>query len=202
MSAGIGKGNRTAYKIIYFIKKRMITHSEEMESDFRGVIIDIETVGDFDNHYGDSRRCRNIRPVVFGFIDSGSLQIYCAEHPDEIERLIRIISETLPELERPLYAFNANFEMSVLFHTLGKEIRFERELNIERYEGKGVCRLGLGIPNYDDPFKDNGYECMKAWWAGEFDNVIAHNRSCLLKERDILLKRGYREPDKLRFVKG
>jgi len=27
-----------------------------------------------------------------------------------------------------------------------------------------------------------------------------HNRSCLLKERDILLKRGFRKPDDLRFI--
>jgi hypothetical protein len=29
---------------------------------------------------------------------------------------------------------------------------------------------------------------------------IRHNRSCLLKERDILMKRGYRPPDNLVFI--
>jgi len=34
----------------------------------------------------------------------------------------------------------------------------------------------------------------------EFDKAIAHNRACLLKERDILIKRGFRKPDELKFV--
>jgi len=38
---------------------------------------------------------------------------------------------------------------------------------------------------------------MYAWQAGEFDKAVAHNRACLMKERDILLKRGYRKPDGL-----
>lgn len=35
----------------------------------------------------------------------------------------------------------------------------------------------------------------------DFKNVVAHNRACLLKERDILLKRGYRTPDKIELVR-
>jgi hypothetical protein len=31
--------------------------------------------------------------------------------------------------------------------------------------------------------------------------AIAHNRSCLLKEKDILLLRGYRKPDELEIIK-
>jgi hypothetical protein len=43
---------------------------------------------------------------------------------------------------------------------------------------------------------------MYAWQNGEFDKAIAHNRACLMKERDILLRRGYRKPDGLAlFVK-
>lgn len=42
---------------------------------------------------------------------------------------------------------------------------------------------------------------MAAWDNGGYNEVIAHNRACLLKERDILLKRGYREPDILEFIK-
>ncbi len=59
----------------------------------------------------------------------------------------------------------------------------------------------LGIPNYDDPFYDKGLWCMNAWHNGEFDKAIAHNRACLLKERDILIKRRFRKPDELKFVR-
>ncbi len=106
----------------------------------------------------------------------------------------------IDSLERPFYAFSTEFERSVLFYELGKEVDFDGELQ-EGRESKANTRNYLGIPNYDDPFYDNGYLCMKAWEGGEFDKAIAHNRACLLKERDILLKRGFRKPDELRFIK-
>ena len=42
---------------------------------------------------------------------------------------------------------------------------------------------------------DKGFDCMNAWLRGNQKQAIQHNRSCLLKERDILLNRGYRLPD-------
>ncbi len=45
-----------------------------------------------------------------------------------------------------------------------------------------------------------GLQCSEAWKRGDVDKAVAHNRSCLLKERDILLERGHRTPDTLRFV--
>ena len=42
-------------------------YSENILSDFKGSIIDLETIGNFLN-YEDSRRYKNIIPVIFGFI--------------------------------------------------------------------------------------------------------------------------------------
>jgi hypothetical protein len=98
--------------------------------------------------------------------------------------------KTMNELERPFYAFNKEFEEGVLFHFLGMEIKFEGELQAREREPKYYAVRELGISNYDDPFNDSGFKCMKAWTKGEIDKAIAHNRSCLLKEKDILLKRG------------
>ena len=50
--------------------------------------------------------------------------------------------------------------------------------------------------------RDNGKLCMEAWQKGQLEKAIAHNRSCLLKERDILLRRGFRKPNQLNFVNG
>ena len=77
---------------------------------------------------------------------------------------------------------------------------FQKELNQEKYESKSRAVSFLGIPQYNDPFNDNGLLCMNAWLKGQTEKAIAHNRSCLLKERDILLKRGTRKPDKLKFI--
>ena len=52
------------------------------------------------------------------------------------------------------------------------------------------CPVEIDIPGF--------IQCIA---NGEFDKAIAHNRACLLKERDILLKRRPREPEELRFVR-
>jgi len=181
-------------------------HKEGIKSNFEGTIIDIETIGDFKEEYTDSRYYKEIIPVIFGFIDKDGLEIHCAKSKESINKLKEKIKTILPKLKRPFHAFNCNFERGVFFHSLDKKVTFERELQKERSEGewhepKWSAVSLLEIPQYDDPFNDKGILCMEAWLRGEIDKAIAHNRSCLLKERDILLKRGFREPDELKFVK-
>ena len=177
----------------------IIEHEEKITSDFEGTIIDIETVGQFRNQYLDSRRYMYIQLVIFGFINRHALHIFCARGMEAVSQLHIKTEELIKTLPRPFYAFNCEFERGVLFYELGRQIEFEGELQ-EGRESKASARSYLGIPNYDDPFYDSGYLCMIAWENGEFDRAIAHNRACLLKERDILLKRGFRKPDELRFV--
>ena len=178
----------------------IIEHKEDVSSDFEGTIIDIETIGEFLNQYPDSRRYKDIQLVIFGFINRQTLQIFCAKGMDAISELREKTEEITNNLERPFYAFNTGFERGVLFYALGRQIDFERELQQGR-ESKASARSYLGIPNYDDPFYDKGILCMLAWEDGEFDKAIAHNRACLLKERDILLQRGFIEPDGMVFVR-
>jgi len=178
----------------------IIEYKEDISSNFEGTIIDIETVGEFLNQYPDSRRYKDIQLVIFGFINRNSLEILCAKGMRTINGLRERTEKIIVSLEKPFYAFNTDFEKSVLFYELGKEIDFGGELQEDR-ESKANARSYLGIPNYDDPFYDKGVLCMQAWKYGEFDRAIAHNRACLLKERDILIKRGFRKPDELRFVR-
>jgi len=178
----------------------IIKHEEPVESDFEGTVIDIETIGEFARHYSDSRQYKDIHLVIFGFINRHALQIFCAEGKGSINELKEEIRKIINRLGRPFYAFNSGFERGVLFHNLGVEIDFDGELNKEKFESKAKAVRELVTPNYDDPFFDNGYLCMEAWESGEFDKAIAHNRACLLKERDILLKRTPRNPDELRCV--
>ena len=179
----------------------IIEHKEDISSNFEGTIIDVETIGEFLNQYSDSRRYKNFRQVIFGFINRYGLQIFCARGMEAISELNGKVEAIIDSLERPFYAFNSEFERSILFYELGKKIDFEGELQQEKYESKANAVRDLGIPNYDDPFYDNGFLCMKAWEAGEFDRAIAHNRACLLKERDILIKRKFRKLDELHSVK-
>ena len=46
----------------------IIEHKEDISSNFEGTIIDIETIGDFDEHYrysNDSREYQDIKQVIF-----------------------------------------------------------------------------------------------------------------------------------------
>lgn len=179
---------------LYFV---LISHSEKTKSLFEGTIIDIETIGEFCYDYDDSRHYQNLTPTIVGYINKDGLNIFCAGGMNAIEELIGKITHTLPYLERPLFAFNCCFEKGVLFHSCGTNIRFKGELNKEKYESKKNAIAILQIPNYGDPFNNIGFECLKAWKKGHYRRAIKHNRSCLLKERDILLKRGYRKPEEL-----
>jgi len=184
------------------IERKEITPS----GSFQGTIIDIETIGDFTRNRSyttsnDSRECENLQQVIFGQINDKKLQIFCAKDREAIEELKSQTERILNSLERPFYAFNTNFESSVWFHHIGITINFDGELQEFKFESKKGAVAELGIPNYDDPFYDVGKLCIEAWHGREFDKAIAHNRACLLKERDILLKRDYREPDKVNFNK-
>ena len=176
-------------------------YSEKIKSDFEGTIIDLETIGYFDDRYVDSRRYRHIIPIIFGFITKEGIRILCAKREDLIPKLKEEIIEVLDTLIRPFYAFNTDFERGVLFNHIGKKIKFEGELNGEKFESKRRVIQSLGIPNYGDPFDDNGLLCSQSWLKGKFENAVSHNRSCLLKERDILLKRGFRKPSTLKFIR-
>ncbi|HEY82878.1 MAG TPA: hypothetical protein G4O01_06270 [Dehalococcoidia bacterium] len=180
----------------------IIRYKEDTASNFEGTIIDIETVGEFNRipqYSNDSRQYANIQQVIFGFINGKGLRVFCAKGTQAIDTLKALTAQLLDRLERPFYAFNTEFESGVLFHQLGRKVIFDGELQEYKYETKSEAVGSLGIPNYEDPFHDQGLLCMKAWENGEFEKAIFHNRACLLKERDILLKRGYRPPSELNF---
>lgn len=181
----------------------MEIYEERLKSEVEGIIIDIETIGEFDNKYkGDSRECRNIIPVIFGYLTKNGLKIYYVEKKNEITQMKKFLVNFIPSLNRPFYAFNCEFESSVLYHFCNINIDFDHELNSKKYESKRDAVRRLGIDNYGDPFDGFGVKCKEAWLRGdEIDKCIKHNRACLLKERDILLKRGFRKPGEIQFIK-
>ncbi len=181
----------------------IIEHREMIISNFGGTIIDIETIGEFDSLYrntNDSRQYKYIKQMIFGFINKQGLHIFYVRERKEIPELNEKVADIMNNLERPFYAFNTDFESGIWFHQLGNKIVFDGELNKEKYESKADAVRSLSISNYDDPFYDKGLLCMQEWRDGGFYRAIAHNRACLLKERDILLKRGSRKPGELIFI--
>jgi hypothetical protein len=174
-------------------------HSERINSCFDGTIIDVESFGGFCRGFGDSREYKDIVPTIFGYINCKELHVLCAMGKPALNELTLRINKLLPVLERPFFAFNCNFEQGVLHHSCSERVIFDGELNQEKYEPKWRAVKTLGIPNHNDPFFDDGSKCMASWLNGDYESSILHNRSCLLKERDILLKRSFRKPDELKL---
>jgi len=177
---------------------------ENAASNIDGTIIDLETIGEFAREYDGSRFYSQLRPVFFGYMTKAGLTIICTERESQIERFLSDLPQIISDLPRPFYSFNTGFEMSVLFHNLGEKIFFDRELQKEKPDGKHESKREavkeLKLDNYNDPFYDDGGLFPPNWKNGNMPDCIAHNRADLLKERDILLKRGFRKPEELHFV--
>jgi len=180
----------------------IITHNETAKSNFSGTIIDIETIGEFSRQYydNDSRQYSTLTPVIVGYITKDELNVLCAKGMDSLDELREQTANVLPSLKKPLFAFQSKFERGVFYHAYGLVVEFHGELNNDSREWKGYACSDLDIPNYDDPFNNVGKDCSVAWTKGDYLSAIKHNRSCLLKERDIFLKRNCRKPDELRLL--
>ena len=177
-------------------------YERPINDDVQGSIIDIETIGDFNKHQkGDSREYSNLKQTILGYISNGKLQIHCAINEQGITELATMTNAILQTLKRPFYAYQCTFESAVWFNQLGIKVHFDGELQRYKYEAKRNAITSLNIPNYKDPFLNNGLKCTQAWQSGNIKYAIAHNRACLLKERDILLKRGYRDVEPCVFVR-
>ena len=181
----------------------LIVHSEKNDLHFDGTIIDLETIGKFCRYY-DSRDYQNLEMIIFGYINKQKVKIFCAEGKEAIPELIKRSIELLDKLQRPFLAYNCCFEMGVFYHSCGLRIEFDGELMKEKvkgikWENKREACAELSVSNHGDPFNGFGRKCSEAWLNENYEDTIRHNRSCLLSERDILLKRGHRKPDHFIF---
>lgn len=178
-------------------------YSEKNDLSFDGTIIDLETIGNFCKYY-DSMEYKKLEMTIFGYINKHELKIFCAKGKEAISELKEKSAKIITKLAKPFVAYNCCFEMGVLYHSCGIKIEFDGELMKEKvagvkWENKREACAELDVSNYGDPFNGFGNQCSSAWLNGNYEDAIKHNRSCLLSERDILLKRGYRKPDPFIF---
>ncbi len=155
---------------------------------FAGTVIDYETIGEFDRQYPsqDPRCYAQLKPVIFGYITGETLVQYCAEGPEDIEALVRVMNDKLPRLSPPFYALNCHFERGVSFNSCKFVPDPLLDVRANRYYGpKWAIREELGIPTHSDPFDGDGLRCMREWGLGNYADCLRHNRACLLIERDI-----------------
>ena len=166
---------------------------------FKGAVIDLETdERNFLDECHGADRYKNHCAVCCGILDKNTVEIIAKTCNASDELFVQAVDEKLRRTNHPYYAFNVGCDMALLTKLLGREIRFDRELQNE-YESKRYVVQNLRIPNFDDPFNGWGYLAAKEWTkhleTRETDcvkRIIAHNLACVLKEYNILMRRGYR----------
>ena len=174
---------------------------------FVGAVIDLETDGQpFSDNCPGAGRCKLQSAVSCAILNEDSVEVIAKtwESPDWV--FTKEVEKCLAQTKHPYYAFNSGFDVTILSKLLGKEVPFDRELQQYNFQSKRRCRQNLGIPNFDDPFHDNGRlaglewknhlktrdkECVK--------KIMAHNLTCVLKEYCILVRGGYRVIDPTSF---
>lgn len=173
---------------------------EQADCNFEGTIVDLETIGPFTPvssrrpEFGQDfiRKYGKIKVTTVGTLSDGVLQIAIALGPEHLDKFGKKALSIVSQSDRPLYAFNKPFEEGCLFWISRNMLSFENELQEFPREKKERTVEKLGIPNYSDPYKGDGFRCVDAFIKGDLENIAKHNRACLLKERDILRIRGAR----------
>ena len=126
----------------------IISHNEKTQSNFRGTIIDLETIGDFSNYEDDDfRQCSKLTLIIMGYITKDELTVLCAKGMDALDELREQTISILPSLKKPLFAFQSRFERSVFHHSCGIKVEFDGDLNNRPREWKGYACSDLDIPN-------------------------------------------------------
>lgn len=189
----------------------LLTHTEERTDEYiDGTIIDFETVGEFLRGIG-LEVYRDHQPVSLGFLSGHTLTVVARKGDKAVHEvaLRKVCREMIFGAKRPFYAFNAEFEIGVLFWFIEEVVPFDRDIQflIKAESGamipeaKRYVVKNLGIPNFDDPFNDVGKLVQDSWKKyletgdeSHLMDIIHHNRACLLKEYWILEKRGKWRP--------
>ena len=129
--------------------------------------------------------------ITFGYIQVNNVTIIQREKTDKIEdfkKEIKKIMETLPTC----YSFNFRMEKGSLDGFVGIKYFFEE---IKPWKGKGWNKDAFfkevqKITRIDDeiicPFDGDGGKVQDAYTMEKYDEIIAHNLTCLTKEAYIM----------------
>jgi hypothetical protein len=179
------------------VKERIVSVEGE---PVKGTIIDLETIGLIRNELGGLRKYGLVRPYLFGYLFENTMVQKYVEKFDDIPAFLDFLRsmDLFGFSQRPFFAYNAEFEKGVLYFSTGKTVLFDGDIKKGK-EGKEAVVKRLGIETYGDPFPGAGIKCIEEFKKGNIGDCLAHNQACLLKERDILVREGYRN---LRVTRG
>jgi len=172
------------------VKERIVSVEGE---PVRGTIIDLETIGLIRNNLSGLSKYGLVQPYLFGYLFENTLVQKYVEKFDHIPAFIDLLQsmDFFGFSERPFFAYNTEFERGVLYFSTGKTVLFDGDIKKGKESKEAVVRR-LGIETYSDPFPGAGIKCIEEFKKGNIADCLAHNQSCLLKEREILFREGYR----------
>jgi len=94
---------------MYDIKEN-ICHVEG--ETLEGTIIDLETIGSLHDSLKGTKRYKEVKPYIFGYLTGNMIVQKYVEKSDHIPALLEFIKETnFTDFPKPLYAFFVEFEM-------------------------------------------------------------------------------------------
>ena len=86
-----------------------------------GTIIDLETIGPLHDDFKGTKRYKEVKPYLFGYLTGNMIVQKYVEKSDHIPGLLEFIKETnFVDFPKPLYAFFVEFESGVIYSSTGK----------------------------------------------------------------------------------
>jgi hypothetical protein len=178
---------------------KIIKKYQAQYTGFDGAVIDLESDGSpFIDYLIGAYKYSKHQATSFGILDKNYVEVIAKTCQATDNQFIKEVEEALEARSRPYYAFDAEFDMTILSKLLNKEIIFDRDIMVEKIKKESQVKT-FGISNFDDPF--NG-DCAQAGFSWKkhvetkdvkhVHNIIAHNCACVLKEYSLLLCNGFK----------
>jgi hypothetical protein len=182
---------------------KIIEEYQAQFRDFEGAIIDLESDGaPFIDYLEGAYQYSKHSATSFGILDEDSVEVIAKTCRGTQLQFVNEIEQALEKRDRPYFAFNTEFDMAILSKLLEREIIFDGDIMVERVK-KEIQVRNFGISNFDDPFNGNGGLAGFSWKRHletkeikHVQDIMAHNRACVLKEYSLLLHVGFRPIEK------
>jgi len=174
----------------------MIKKEFEFEKTSPVAICDVEIQNDIKSYDGKDWNYSGSDIITLGILYGNKISILQREKSDKVDYWKDELKKVMNEMP-VMFAFNNKMEKGAIRGFIGVN-RFFEEISVFRGKGcnksnffndlvKNKIVLEEQIPN--DPFKNNSELVIGAWKKDDYDSIIEHNKSCLIKEYYILMNR-------------
>lgn len=182
---------------------KLIESYKSQYHNFEGAIIDLESdSAPFIDYLQGAYQYSKHSAISFGILDKDFVEVIAKTCNATDSQFANEVEQSLEKRKHPYYGFNTELDMALLSNLLGSEIIFDGEIRIERVKKELQVR-NVGVSNFDDPFNGDGSLASFSWKkhletkeTKYIQDVLAHNRACILKEYSLLFRLGFKTIEK------